>query len=260
MNGIQSELDELIRDAEDRNSGYLEFTVKLLQAEVTHRERNDLSNRLRVAKLPPSCYLTLYDHAVDKGLTKSRMNQLKELNWLDQLYNIILMGPSETGKTYLAAGLCAEAVNKGYKAYFRTMNELITMLKMKVITRTAKGDYKLLCKADLIVIDDNMLYPEEKATAVTLFNFINQLYEKTSFIITTNKKPGEWAEMLGDEVLATALVHRLLYCCEIIKLSGKSYRIKNRKPILSDYFLLVLHSMLPQTLYYCCKFFCIFNY
>jgi DNA replication protein DnaC len=87
--GIQSELDELIRDAEDRNSGYLEFTVKLLQAEVTHRERNDLSNRLRVAKLLPYCDLALYDHAVDNGLTKSRMNQLKELNWLDQLINIV---------------------------------------------------------------------------------------------------------------------------------------------------------------------------
>jgi len=61
MNGIQSELDELIRDAEGRTSGYLEFTVKLLQAEVTHRERNDLSNQLRVAKLPPSCDLALYD-------------------------------------------------------------------------------------------------------------------------------------------------------------------------------------------------------
>ncbi|MCF1717052.1 IS21-like element helper ATPase IstB [Flavihumibacter sp. RY-1] len=234
MNGIQSELDELIKDAEDRNSGYLEFTVKVLQAEVTHRERNDLSNLLRVAKLPPSCVLTLYDHGVDNGLTKSRMNQLKELNWLDQVYTVILMGPSGTGKTYRAAGLCAEAVNKGYKAYFRTMDELITMLKMKEITRTAKGDYKGLCKADLIVIDDIMLFPVEKATAVTLFNFINQLYEKTSFIITTNKKPAEWAKMSGDEVLATALLDRLLYRCEITNLSGKSYRIQNRKTIFSD--------------------------
>ena len=114
------------------------------------------------------------------------------------------------------------------------MDELITMLKMKEITRTAKGDYKRLCKADLIVIDDIMLFPVEKTTAVTLFNFINQLYEKTSFIITTNKKPAEWAEMLGDEVLATALLDRLLYRCEIINLSGKSYRIQNRKTIFSD--------------------------
>lgn len=234
MNGIHSELDDLIRDAENANTGYLEFTARLLLAEIAYREQNDLANRLRAAKLPPTSDLSLYDHSVDNGLTKSRMNQLKELNWLDQVYNIILMGPSGTGKTYLAAGLCSQAVNKGYKAYFRTMDELITMLKMKDIARTAKGDYKRLCKADLIVIDDIMLFPVEKTTAVSLFNFINQLYEKTSFIITTNKKPADWAAMLGDEVLATALLDRLLYRCEIINLTGKSYRIQNRKTIFKD--------------------------
>jgi DNA replication protein DnaC len=76
-----------------------------------------------------------------------------------------------------------------------------------------------------------MLFPVEKNQAVSLFNFINNLYEKTSFIITTNKKPTEWATMLNDEILATALLDRLLYQCEIINLSGKSYRLKNRKTI-----------------------------
>ena len=113
-----------------------------------------------------------------------------------QIYNIILMGPSGTGKTFLAAGLCADAVARGYSAYFRTMEELINMLKMKDFTRTAKADYKRLLKASLIVIDDIMLFPIEKTHAVSLFNFINNLYEKTSFIITTNKKPTEWAAML----------------------------------------------------------------
>lgn len=234
MNGIQSELDEIILDAEKQNNGYLEFTKRLLEVELGYREQSALANRLRVAKLPPTSDLSLYDHSVDNGLTKTRMNQLRELNWLDQIYNIILMGPSGTGKTFLAAGLCAQAVSKGYKAYFRTMDELVTMLKMKEITRGAKGDYKRLFKADLIVIDDIMLFPVEKTVAVSLFNFINQLYEKTSFIITTNKKPAEWAAMLGDEVLATALLDRLLYRCEIINLTGKSYRIKNRKTIFNE--------------------------
>ncbi|MGZ3837518.1 MAG: ATP-binding protein [Flavisolibacter sp.] len=97
-----------------------------------------------------------------------------------------------------------------------------------------KGDYKRLLKADLIVIDDIMMFPVEKNEAVALFNFINQLYEKTSFIITTNKKPAEWAQMLGDEVLATALLDRLLYQCEVISLNGKSYRLQNRKTIFTE--------------------------
>jgi DNA replication protein DnaC len=234
MGGLQSGLDQLIKNAEASATGYLEFTASLLQAESTHRERNELHTRLKVARLPRTSDLSAYNHNADNGLTKTRMNQLRELNWLDQVYNIILMGPSGTGKTYLAAGLCAEAVHKGYKAYFRTMEELINMLKMKDFARSAKGDYKRLCKASLIVIDDIMLFPVEKNEAVNLFNFINQLYETTCFIVTTNKKPADWAEMLGDEVLATALLDRLLYRCEVINLTGKSYRLQNRQTIFLE--------------------------
>lgn len=231
MTGMHSALEPLIKEAENKSTGYLEFTASLLQAEVTYRENADLANRLKVARLPRFSDLDVYDHTVDNGLTKQRLNQLKELNWLDQIYNIILMGPSGTGKTFLAAGLCAEAVSNGYKAYFRTMEEIIGMLKMKDFARSAKGDYKRLVKAELLVIDDIMMFPVEKTDAVGLFNFINHLYEKTSFIITTNKKPAEWAEILGDEVLATALLDRLLYRCEVINLTGKSYRLQNRQTI-----------------------------
>jgi DNA replication protein DnaC len=89
--------------------------------------------------------------------------------------------------------------------------------------RRNKRGYGRLLKANLFVIDDIMLFAVEKAQAIALFNFINQLYEKTSFIVTINKKPAEWTAMLGDEVLATSLLDRLLYQCEVINLSGKSY-------------------------------------
>ncbi|MDO9254624.1 MAG: ATP-binding protein [Bacteroidales bacterium] len=83
-------------------------------------------------------------------------------------------------------------------------------------------------------MDDIMLFPVEKQQAVALFNFINQVYEQTSFIVTTNKTPADWAVMLNDEVLATALLDRLLYHSEVINLSGKSFRLKNRKTIFES--------------------------
>jgi len=116
------------------------------------------------------------------------------------------MGHSGTGKTFLAAGLGADAVEKGYKTYFKTMEELINVLKLKDMARTTMAEYKRLLKADLILLDDIMLFPVEKSVAVALFNFINQVYERTCFIITTNKMPTEWAKMLDNEVLATALL------------------------------------------------------
>ena len=229
--GISAGIEKLIKEAEAKEIGYVDFTLSLLKSEADLRQRNELGRRLKNARLPRYSDLGTYDYTLENGLQKTRLNQLRELNWLDQIYNIMLMGPSGVGKTYLAGGLCADAIAKGYKAYFRSMEELLNMLKMKDITRAALSEYKRLTTAQLIVIDDIVLFPVEKNQAISLFSFINQLYESTAFIITTNKMPADWAKMLDDEVLATALLDRLLYKCEIINLSGKSYRMKNRKTI-----------------------------
>lgn len=111
--------------------------LTLLKTEADHRQENELRKRLKTARLPRSHDLNAYDHTVDNGLPRTRLIQLRELNWIDQVYNIMLMGPSGTGKTLLASGLCADAVEKGYKAYFRTMDELLHMLKLKDVTRSA---------------------------------------------------------------------------------------------------------------------------
>ncbi len=222
--------EELLR-AQTEQISYTDYLLTLLKKEAEHREEKSLQRRFKTAKLPLRHDLNTYDHTVENGMSKTRLNQLRELNWLDQIFNIVLMGPSGTGKTYMASGLCFDAVKAGYSAYFRTMEDIVTILKMKDITRTATAEYKRIMKASLIVIDDIMLFPLEKQDAVNFFNFINALFEKTAFIITTNKSPKEWAQMLNDHVLATALLDRLLYRCEVINLTGKSYRMKNRKTI-----------------------------
>ncbi len=99
-----------------------------------------------------------------------------------------------------------------------------------------------------------MLFPVEKNLAVNFFNFINQLYENTSINITTNKMPTEWAKLLDDEVLATALLDRLLYHCEVINLSGKSYRLNNHKTIFDSWNNSPLFTQ--QLCTPCCHFLC----
>lgn len=234
LTGVNKVIDDLVTEAEAKAQGYLDYTESFLRTEAGYRQQRDMKKRIKLAALPRYCDLSAYNHSFSNGLTEVRLNQLQELNWVDQVYNVILMGPSGTGKTFISAGLCALAVSKGYKAYFRTMDSLISTLKMKDMANTAKAEHKRLLNAHLIVIDDIMLFPVEKRDAVSLFNFINQIYEKTSFIITTNKKPAEWAQMLDDEVLTTALLDRLLYQCEVINLNGKSYRLENRKTIFEE--------------------------
>lgn len=145
----------------------------------------------------------------------------------------MMLGPSGTGKTFLAAGLCHEALRKGYRACFRTMDQLNYLLKMKDITRSAGLEYALLLKTNLLVVDDIMMFPLEKKQAVGLFNLVDHLHQRASMIITTNKSPDEWVKLLDDEVLATAILDRLLFKCEIIRLSGKSYRMDHRQTYFS---------------------------
>jgi DNA replication protein DnaC len=172
--------------------------------------------------------------AVGQVRQVDQLGQVRELAWLEQNFNLILMGPSGTGKTYIAAGLCFDAVAQGYRAYFKTMEELVKVLKMKEITRKAATEYKRILKAHLLVIDDIMMFPVSEQDAVGFFNLINELHERASLIITTNKSPKQWAEVLKDTVLTTALLDRILYRCEIIKLTGNSYRMENRQTIFEN--------------------------
>ncbi|WP_430932060.1 IS21-like element helper ATPase IstB [Saccharicrinis sp. 156] len=233
LSGIACHIETVLQEAQSSQMSYSDCIIKLFEKEAQTRETKAFERRISAAKLPGNHKLDQYDHSFENGINKTRLNQLRELNWLDQIFNIVLMGSSGVGKTYVAAGLCFDAIKAGYKAYFRTMEDITNMLKLKDITKSAMTEYRRLSKANLIVMDDIMLFPLDKPVAIALFNFINQQYEKTAFIITTNKSPKEWAHMLNDEVLATALLDRILYRCEVINLSGKSYRIKNRKTIFN---------------------------
>ncbi len=226
--------EEIIHQAQLDKPSYAELILSLLEREVIQRQKTDLERRMKLARLPKDHDLDKYDFNLANGVTTPQLKQLRELMWLEQNYNLILMGPSGTGKTYIAAGLVNDAVTAGYKAYFITMEELVTTLKMKEMTSSALNTYNRLTKAHLVAIDDIMLFPIKKHEAVTFFNLINHLHEQTSVIITTNKSPKQWAETLEDEVLATALLDRLLYRCEVVKLEGKSFRMENRKTIFEQ--------------------------
>ena len=99
----------------------------MLKAEADHRHGNELKRLIKTAALPTGSDLSAYDHTVDNGLPKTRINQLRELNWLDQIYNIMLMGPSGIGETFIAAGLCADSLEKGYRLTTELISNDVTL-------------------------------------------------------------------------------------------------------------------------------------
>lgn len=231
---LKKNVESTIHQAQIDKPTYQQYTLELLEQEVKQRRQTDYQRRLKMAGLSSPYNLDNYDFNFSNGVSKPELKQLRELVWLEQNYNVVFMGPSGTGKTFMASGLIYEAIKQGYKAYFLTMEELVQIIRLKEVTSSALGKYNRLLKSHLIAIDDIMMFPMKKHESVALFNLIDYLHEKSSVIITTNKSPKQWAEALDDEVLSTALLDRILYRCEVIKLTGQSYRMENRKTIFDD--------------------------
>ena len=225
---------DVLLKAQRECPSYDDFLLEVLNAEVKSREEKQLQMRYKAAKLPMSHNLDLFDFSMSNGLGVTQLNQLRELHWVEEGFNIMLAGPCGVGKTFIAAGLCADAINRGYKAYFRSMDEILSTIKMKDLTPSTRKEYRDLYTGQVIVIDDLMNLTVNREDGNLLFAFINAVYESASFIITTNRSPMEWAQALNDEVLASAILDRLLYKCELIQLSGSSYRMKNRKTIFEN--------------------------
>lgn len=229
LHSIAEKVQVMADQAAAEGSSYLQFVSTLLDTEVKHRGQREMERKIKEARLPLRHNLSDYDCSQVEGMPPAKLAQLKELTWLDQVFNLVIMGPNGIGKSFLAAGLCHHGILNGYRAYFRTMDHLMTVLKTRDSSKSAQVEYRRLCKAHLIIIDDIMMIEVAKREANAFFHFINALHEKVSFVITTNKSPKQWAENLGDEVITTAILDRLLHRCEVIKLSGESFRMRNRK-------------------------------
>nr|WP_233522773.1 IS21-like element helper ATPase IstB [Peribacillus glennii] len=210
---------------------YLEFIEEILSFELKRREEKNREKRLKKAKFPYYKTLDEFNISEQHSLSTRQIEQLKKLNWLDQQYNLILLGPPGVGKTHIAIGLGLEAVHIGYKVSFNTMGELINILKTQEYLRKSQLQLKAIKEADLVIIDYLMYMAMDQREANLFFHLINDLYERSSIILTSNKGPEQWGELMGDMGITTAILDRLLHRVEVIHLNGESYRIKNRSTI-----------------------------
>lgn len=223
----------LIKEAEVNDMTYLSFLNSILEYEQKRREGKLQEKRLKWAAFPFRKSLDEFNLDEQQSLSKKQLNQLKELTWIEQLYNIILLGPPGVGKTHLAIGLGLEAIQQGYKVMFISMGELIHILKTEEISRKSQTRMKRIRSANLVIIDDLMFMAMDQKEANLFFHLINDLYNKSSIILTSNKAPKEWGELLGDPAITTAILDRIIHRAEIIHLNGDSYRMKHRTSIFT---------------------------
>ncbi|HUV06385.1 MAG TPA: IS21-like element helper ATPase IstB [Spirochaetia bacterium] len=229
LQGVLQGLDEMINDAESRNVSYLTFLNSIFSAEIAFRIKRRVERNMTGAHFPVHKRLENFDFGRVKGMGKSEAVNLLDCRWIDTKENLLFFGPPGIGKTHLAIAFGRAAVEKGYKVCFERITNLIKLLKTAEVQKTSEYRVRRIMKSDLVIIDEIGYTPIEKREANLFFNMISELYEKVPLVVTSNKSFESWAEMMGDSVMTTALLDRLLHHARVFTLDGESYRIKKSR-------------------------------
>lgn len=227
-------LETVLEKAQAEEWTILKTLNILLSEERNARTDKARERRLKQASFPYHATIEEFDFGFQTSISKKQMNQLLELTWLESAFNIMFLGPPSVGKTHLAVSLGIAAVNAGYSVLFIHMDQLVHALKTQEISPKSRQKLKRLYQVDLVIIDEVGFQPVNRNEANLLFGVINQLYQQTSIILTSNKGLVEWGEFMGDPVITAAMLDRLMHKCEIFNMEGDSYRLTHRETILKN--------------------------
>lgn len=224
-------LDTVAQQAKESKSSYFSFLDHLLEEEVAAKEKRRIQTAMKTAGLPAAKTIEEYDFSFHPQLDQGEVMELFDLTFISNKENVIFLGPPGVGKTHLAISLAIKACHHGFKVYFITMEKLINKLKEGATRR------KAYLSSSLVVVDEVGYLPVTTQEAYLFFQFVSHRYERSSTIITSNKSFGDWQELFGDPVIATAILDRLLHHCKVVNIKGHSYRLRGHsfaKQILKE--------------------------
>ena len=223
-------IDKHIREATDQTKTYEDFLSGLLVEEIASRKERRIKRRLKASTLKVERTIENFDFNFPTKINKQLVKSLFDLSFIKEKSNVILLGPSGVGKTFIASALTYQTCISDYKCRFSTAVNLINELNSSISDNSLLKRMNYLIGLDLLVIDELGYLPVDKQGTDLLFQIISNRYETGSVIITTNKPFKQWNEIFnGDVSLASAVIDRLVHHCEVIKIEGKSYRVKQQK-------------------------------
>lgn len=217
---------KLAREAAEANMPYEDYLLALLELETAHRVENATKKRISRARFPYLRTLDQFDFSAVASLSKARVLDLTQGEYIRARENVIAIGNTGTGKTHLAISLGLLACQQGWKVRFYTAAGLINELSEAQAQQRLSRLQKQLQSQQLVILDEVGFIPFTPSGSQALFQFCSSRYLTGSLIITTNLEFERWTEVFGDERLTAALLDRLTHKCHILEMNGESYRFK----------------------------------
>ncbi|CAM4516642.1 IS21-like element helper ATPase IstB [Nocardia ninae] len=221
-------VDRLAERARSEGWTHEEFLAACLQREVAAREAHGGEGRIRAARFPSRKSLEEFDFDHQRSLKRDTITHLGTLDFITARDNVVFLGPPGTGKTHLSIGLSIRACQAGHRVAFATAAEWVARLAESHQAGKLQAELIKLGRIPLLVVDEVGYIPFESEAANLFFQLVSSRYERASLIVTSNKPFGRWGEVFGDDIVAAAMIDRLVHHAEVISLKGDSYRLKDR--------------------------------
>lgn len=230
LHAVANSYTALVQQAIASEQSYLAFLTRLLEQEYAARQQRSRHILARMAGFPVIKTLADFDFSYSSGVPQQQIEQLAGLAFVERQENIILLGPSGTGKTHIAIALGYLATQAGIKTRFVTAADLLLQLETAFQqNRYEQALCRIITHPRLLIIDEIGYLPMSQQQANLLFQVIAKRYERGSVILTSNLSFGQWDQTLAnDKVLAAALLDRLLHHAHILQFKGNSYRLKDK--------------------------------
>lgn len=233
LSGMLNTLDLRAEQARQENLSPLEFFALLLDDELERRDQQRLARRLVLSGCNPQKTLTLFDFAAAAGINRSFITDLATCAFVTRHENILFCGPTGVGKTHLANALGFEALKRDLRVFSKPMFRLLSDLNAARANNSYQRHLAKILNCDLLIIDDFGLQSLTPVLIQDLYEIICERYEKGSIVVTSNRAFEEWAEVFGNDLLASAALDRLTHHAHTLVIQGESYRqISRRKEAL----------------------------